>query len=245
MPFDRSRRDVVRAVGSAGLLGVFAPAIITRPAAAQRQEGATGSLDQPEASSGGVEVTPPEDLMREHGVLDRVLLIYEALMPKLSAGENFDPAVLNSSAEIVRNFIQNYHEKLEENYVFPRFRNAGQMIDLVETLRVQHGAGRNVTATILQLAARPPWSDDDRRRLTGAMQSFITMYRPHAAREDTDLFPKLKNVVSANEYDSLAEEFERQEHMLFGDDGFESMVTRVAGLEGAIGIHDLSQFTPP
>ena len=77
MPFDRSRRDAVRAVG---LLGFFAPAIITRPAAAQ-PGGQAGSLDQPEASSGGVEVTPPEDLMREHGVLVRVLLIYEALIP--------------------------------------------------------------------------------------------------------------------------------------------------------------------
>jgi hypothetical protein len=31
---------------------------------------------------------------------------------------------------------------------------------------------------------------DDRRRLVTAMRSFIVMYRPHAAREDADLFPK-------------------------------------------------------
>ncbi|WFU38778.1 hypothetical protein QA640_30830 [Bradyrhizobium sp. CB82] len=63
------------------------------------------------------------------------------------------------------------------------------------------------------------------------MQSFIAIYRPHAAREDTDLFPKLKEVVSSNEYDAMAEDFEKQEHQLFGQDGFEKMAARVAQLE--------------
>lgn len=70
------------------------------------------------------EVTPPEDLMRERGVLDRVLLIYEAGMRKFASNEDFDPAVLVSSAEIVRDFIENYHEKSEEEAVFPRFTKA-------------------------------------------------------------------------------------------------------------------------
>ena len=86
-------------------------------------------------------VTPPEDLMREHGVLDRVLLIYEAGMRKLTANEDFDHSVMISSAEIVRDFIENYHETSEEEHVFPRFMNANQMVNLVNTLLEQHVAG--------------------------------------------------------------------------------------------------------
>jgi hemerythrin-like domain-containing protein len=70
------------------------------------------------------------------------------------------------------------------------------------------------------------------------------MYRPHAAREDTDLFPKLKDLVSSNEYNAMAETFEKKEHELFGEDGFEKMVDRVARLEQSFGIGDLAQFTP-
>ena len=80
--------------------------------------------------------------------------------------------------------------------------------------------------------------------MVGAIHSFITMYRPHAAREDTDLFPLLKGIVSPHEYDAMAEDFEKKEHQLFGGDGFEMMVHRVAGLEQQIGIADLAQFTP-
>jgi hemerythrin-like domain-containing protein len=101
-----------------------------------------------------------------------------------------------------------------------------------------------VTATILQSAPGSGKDGDDRRRLVIALRSFIVMYRPHAAREDTDLFPKLRGLVSANEYDAMGEDFEKKEHELFGEDGFEKMVDRVAQLEQAIGIHDLKQFTP-
>jgi hypothetical protein len=46
------------------------------------------------------EVTPPEDLMREHGLLDRLLLVYEAGIRKLVSNEDFDPVVIVSAAEM-------------------------------------------------------------------------------------------------------------------------------------------------
>ena len=182
--------------------------------------------------------------MREHGVLDRVLLLYEAGIRKFASNDDFDPGLITQSAGIIRDFINNYHEKSEEEHVFPRFRKAGQMADLVDVLLRQHEAGRKVTDNILRLAPAGRSNTDDRKQLVGAMQSFITMYRPHAAREDTDLFPKLKDVVSSNEYDAMAEDFEKKEHQLFGEDGFEKMADRVAQLEQQMGIHDLNQFTP-
>ena len=97
-------------------------------------------------------ISPPEDLMREHGVLDHVLLIYEAGIRCLASGEDFDPAVFTQSAEIVCNFIHDYHKKSEEEHVFPRFRSAGRMVDLVDVLRAQHTAGPRLTERILKAA---------------------------------------------------------------------------------------------
>jgi hemerythrin-like domain-containing protein len=70
------------------------------------------------------------------------------------------------------------------------------------------------------------------------------MYRPHEAREDTDLFPKLRSIVSPHEFDAMAEDFEREERRKFGEDGFERYVERVAALEQALGIHDLARLAP-
>jgi len=85
---------------------------------------------------------------------------------------------------------------------------------------------------------------DDRRKLADAMRKFIRMYNPHEAREDTVLFPEFRKIVSGHEYDSLGEGFEKKEHELFGEEGFEGMVAKVSGIEKKLGIYDLAQFTP-
>src|SRR5205085_2698792 len=203
-----SKRDMVL-LGGALAATVTAPLLLPDQAAAE--EKGVGERRKED-------VTPPEDLMREHGVLDRVLLLYEAGIRKFALNEDFDPGLILQSAEVIRDFINNYHEKSEETHVFPRFKKAGQMGELVDVLLRQHEAGRNLTQTIMRLAPTSRGKGDDRRRLVSSMQSFIAMYRPHAAREDTDLFPKLQKLVSSHEYDAMAEEFEKEEHRLFGED---------------------------
>jgi len=102
-----------------------------------------------------------------------------------------------------------------------------------------------VTAQILQLSTPEAFrSKENRTQLTAACRSFIRMYRPHEAREDTVLFPALHRIVPAKRLQELGEQFEKEERRLFGEDGFEKVVDRVAQIEQAVGIQDLSKFTP-
>jgi hemerythrin-like domain-containing protein len=193
----------------------------------------------------GENISPAEDLMREHGVLNRVLLIYDHHLHLLAAKETFDGSVLASAADVIRHFVEDYHEKLEEDFLFPRFRKAGKLVNLVDTLIAQHRAGRELTAQIRELASVATLkyiSDTD--KLAEALREFLRMYRPHEAREDTVLFPAFRSVVSAHEYAALGEDFEKKEDELFGEDGFFKVVDQVADLEKKLGIYDLSQFTP-
>lgn len=189
-------------------------------------------------------VSPPEDLMQEHGLLNRILLIYDTCRHRLESKEKFPIEAITNAAIIVRVFVENYHEKQEENYLFPRFRKANKLTDLVDVLLKQHNAGRALTDQIKLLAKASARNDTETHKLVKALTSFNTMYRPHEAREDTILFPAFRKIVSQHEYDALGEEFENNEHKLFGEDGFESMVDKVAGIEKTLGIYDLAQFTP-
>lgn len=192
------------------------------------------------------EISPAEDLMREHGVLNRILLVYEECLRRLSAQRpEFAPRLLAEGARIIRNFVEDYHEKLEEDHLFPRFEKAGVQTDLVEILRRQHRAGRTLTDELLHLAnGMEIRSADGQKRLSANITGFIRMYRPHEAREDTVLFPAFRGIVSAHEYASLGEDFERKEHQLFGKAGFEGIVEKVATIEKELGIYDLAKFTP-
>ena len=192
-----------------------------------------------------IEVGPPEDLMREHGVLKRVLLIYGEALRRLNAKQDFPPDALADAAGIIRSFVEDYHEKLEEDFLFPRFEKANQLVDLVKVLRTQHQAGRRVTDITLRFAnLQSLKNESERAQLITSMQQFIRMYNPHEAREDTVLFPAFRKIVSPHEFDSLGEDFEKKEDELFGEDGFEKVVDKVAGIEKRFGIYDLLQFTP-
>lgn len=192
------------------------------------------------------EVSPGEDLMREHGVLKRILLVYEESERRLLAGgANVSPDAIHKSATLIRTFIEDYHEKLEEDFLFPRYRKANKLVELVDVLAAQHKAGRQLTDRTLQLATNAALKDEaNRKSLAASLRQFVRMYAPHEAREDTVLFPALRKIVSANEYDALGEDFEKKEHKLFGEGGFEAIVEKVASIEKELGIYDLAQFTP-
>jgi len=192
------------------------------------------------------EVTPAEDLMREHGVLNRIMLIYDHCRTKLDNSEQFQADVLYNSAMIIRSFIEDYHEMLEEKYLFPRFVDANKLVDLVQLLYVQHHAGKILTDQILRLSNLSSIKNAaESEKLSALLTSFNRMYRPHEAREDSVLFPALKSIVSRNEYFAMGEDFEKKEHELFGADGFTAMVNKVADLEKQLGIYDMALFTPP
>jgi hemerythrin-like domain-containing protein len=193
------------------------------------------------------EVSPGEDLMREHGVLNRILLIYEEGIRRLEApGERVHVDPLVAAANIMRRFIEDYHEKLEEEFLFPRFEKAGKLVELVATLRRQHQAGRKLTDDILHGlgTTKGNASSDANRQIAGSLRAFIRMYRPHEAREDTVLFPALRTVIAPKELDELGERFEEKEHALFGKEGFEGVVLQVTAIETQLGIGDLAAFTP-
>lgn len=190
-------------------------------------------------------VTAPEDLMKEHGVLNRCLLIYEEGVRRIQGRGEVHPEVFSHTAQLVRKFVEEYHEKNEEKYIFPVFEKARKLTDLVDTLKVQHKAGRKVTNEIIRLSEPALFRNDaNRKHVVVLVQSFVRMYRPHESREDTVLFPALRTILTAKQVASLGDRMEEDEHKVLGDEGFEKSVAQVESIEKALGIYDLKQFTP-
>jgi len=190
-------------------------------------------------------VTAPEDLMKEHGVLNRCLLVYEEGLRRLRQKQEVAPQVFQHTAQLVRTFVEEYHEKNEENYIFPEFERAKKLTDLVETLKAQHVAGRKLTTETLRLSQPDAFLiAENRDRLVAACYAFIRMYRPHESREDTVLFPALREILPPDRVTALGDRMEEAEHKVLGDEGFERSVEKVATIEQQLGIFDLNQFTP-
>ena len=190
-------------------------------------------------------ISPPEDLMREHAVLDRILLVYEGGHAARGPGRGHrSRRFSNIPPASSRDFIHDYHEKSEEELIFPRFKTAGRMVELVNVLVVQHGAGRKLTERIL--AAAPQTRNREPREAMGRdIQAFIAMYRPHMPRaRRRTCSPPCASSSPADEYEGMADEMDKRERQAFGADGFEKIAKKVAEIETVIGIHDLDVFTP-
>lgn len=236
-----SRPPVPYVSGRRSLLGLAAVMPVTVAVRlAQAKEGKRKGHAEEEEGIG-----PGEDLMREHGVLRRILLVHGEVLRALQAGKEVNPEVLRRTGKLIRSFVEDYHEKQEEELLFPRFERAGKLLSLVKVLRAQHQAGRTVTDRIVSLATPAGVKEAGaRKELAARLEGFSRMYEPHAAREDTVLFPALREIVSRHEYDALGEQFERREKQLFQGDGFERAVAEVDAIEKLVGIEDLAKFTP-
>ncbi len=181
----------------------------------------------------GEEVSPFEDLMRKHGILNRILLIYEEILSKMESRASFPPEAHADAARLVRDFMEDHHGKLEEDCLFPRFDKDGNLADLVKVLREQHRAGRRLTDHILELATPSRCRTASvRKALACNIRLFSRMYRPHSAREDTVLFPAFYSVVSPEEFDEVVDEFEARELELAGGE----VTDKVADMERTLGI---------
>ena len=201
-----------------------------------------------EEESGAQEVPAVEDLMREHGILRRALLVYSEAAARLASGKaNVPLDALGRTATLFREFGEQYHERdLEEAHVFvPLIKSGGELAALARTLTAQHERGRQITGYLSAVARKRAIGPADTAALSSTLLSFVRMYEHHAAIEDTIIFPAWKAAISPAEYAELGEKFEQLEHAAFGEDGFEKAAKDIASIEQSFGLDDLGALTAP
>ena len=225
--FVSGRRNLLMFAGTAGIGLAFAGA------AAAKEEKKVGAV---------------EDLMREHGVIRRALLVLAESAPLLRASPaNVDPGALNRAAKLFRSFGQDYHERmLEEAIVFPAVKKTGGLAALLAgTLIQQHNRGREIADYILAVTGKGAVGSNETEALARAFETLMVMYDNHTAREDTIVFPAWKDALGDEQLAEMGEKFEQIERRQFGKDGFTSAVAQVSAIEQTLNFADLGKFTAP
>jgi hemerythrin-like domain-containing protein len=241
MSLDATRRKLLFDSIALGFAGAASLPLLAEPFPQQSKVKEKEAAKEPE-------VTATEDLMREHGVLRRALLVFLEVVPKLrqNAG-SVDEAALQQAAKLFRTFGEDYHERmLEEQHIFPLIRKQGpELKRYADILVEQHNRGREVTDYVLAVTKRSRISVAQVEPLAKVLETFVLMYQNHAAREDTIVFPAWKKNFTNKQLDEISDQFEDIEHKMFGKDGFEDAEKQIGRIEGELGFADLAQFTPP
>ena len=143
--FDKGRRRFVTAAGMGGA-GLMLAGTNPRIVRAAERDGEDKEK----------EVSAVEDLMREHGVIRRAILVYREAAVKLRAKPtDVDPDVLRRTALLFRSFGEDYHEKNSKRRTSSR--------------RSRRPAGRRWPISIF-LSLNTTWSGDHRLRAHGDHQ---------------------------------------------------------------------------
>src|SRR5262245_53400112 len=87
-----TRRGFLK-VGGVAAVSLLAPAILP---AGEKRAGMVGDEG----------ITPAEDLMREHGVLKRVMLVYDEIGRRIASKESYPGEVVTAAAKIIRDFVE-------------------------------------------------------------------------------------------------------------------------------------------
>jgi len=250
-PVSISRRDLITGISVVGV-GTLVGACRRRGASGP-SSATNDNEDKEETSTSGsatesTDVTAVEDLMREHGIMRRALLVYQESAIKLRENPSSVPMEqLEKAAQLFRAFGEDYHEKkLEEAFIFPALKKTQTPSAVyVDVLLAQHARGREITDYILAAtkADKLPFSGSN--AFVTALESFVRMYEHHAAIEDTIVFPAWKGTLKEGELDELSAKFEEIEDQTFGEDGFNAALKRIAEIEEGLGMGNLGMFTAP
>jgi len=227
---------------------VIGGALVATGLAACQNQGSAQPGNAAGGENGEEGISAVEDLMREHGVLRRILIVYQETAFRLARDPaRIDAAALGDAATLFRQFGEDYHERgLEERFLFPELQQSGgEAGGLVDTLLAQHQRGREITDYVLQTLRGGSIATAAAEPLSRALLTMNRMYEAHAAWEDTVVFPAWKELMEPARLRELAETFEEIEHQQFGEDGFDEAIRRVRSIEQRLGVADLASFTAP
>lgn len=190
-----------------------------------------------------VKASPIEILMSGHSVLRRGMMIYEEYMRRMEIGEEFNPELIRQTVDIIDAVIMNFHDPIEHTFIFPKFKEADFLSEMCDILKIQHGKSRELQEIILKHLDKIN-EEESKKIIINAMKKIISVLRAHIEREETEMFPYFKDVVTSHEFYELGEKLHKMAVEKWGERLYGSAVDTINNIEKALGINDLDSFTP-
>jgi hemerythrin-like domain-containing protein len=148
-------------------------------------------------------MTAIRDLTYEHALIGRLMMIYEKIIFDFKASNKVNIKLVQHLAKKIRFFVEENHEMIEEEHVFPFLIKQNVDIKEINELIRQHRIGRAITSILM--------IENDVNIIIKNMIEFVKIYRFHALFEDSiilDHFDKRLNDVEKKNYEELFEKLE-------------------------------------
>jgi hemerythrin-like domain-containing protein len=166
---------------------------------------------------------PIETLSNEHGLIRQYLDVLAIAAEKIEEGQYPSEAFFEKAVEFSRTFADHFHHFKEEHVLFVQLaqKKKGEVDAQLEALRYEHERGRSLVTGIE--AAVPGYAANDPIKtgeLLENMAAYASLLRHHIHVEDHVFYPMARKTLTEQEFEVLAQEFEKQNEK-HGSDTFE------------------------
>jgi hemerythrin-like domain-containing protein len=158
--------------------------------------------------------TATDTLRAEHDAILRMLDAAEQLAGRIESGHAVSPGPLEGLLEFFKVFADSCHHGKEEDLLFPLLErkglpNAGGPIGV---MLAEHGQGRELIRRMTEAAAQCRAGDQAAAKTwASAAGSYAALLRAHIHKENQILFVMAERMLTGEEQDRLAAEFEKLE----------------------------------
>jgi hemerythrin-like domain-containing protein len=159
-------------------------------------------------------MTPIELLMHEHEIILMVLGAVEREAQQIQDGGPVDAGKIDQMVDFIRNFADRCHHAKEEDLLFVRMQERGMPAQggPIGVMLMEHVEGRRLVKAVAE--ALPAAAKGDPQAVAAVRDSLLgyaRLLRAHIGKEDNILYPMADRILTPEDQQWLAQEFDRVE----------------------------------
>lgn len=176
-----------------------------------------------------------EVIRKEHKVINLALDGVRRELTEVREAGSLDFRRLEKILDFVRNFVDRCHHAKEEELLFRKLEEKGQAEaqGLLAELRAEHRQGRELLAAIAQAAPRARSEDQPAlQTVAGHLRAYLELLTGHLNKEDELLLSLADRLLTPQEQEAVAEDFEKFEASEMGPgvhDKYHALAHELAG----------------
>jgi hemerythrin-like domain-containing protein len=158
--------------------------------------------------------TATEVLMKEHQAILKMVEASETVAKRLKEGEKVPADILAAFQEFFKIFADQCHHGKEEDIFFPLLEARGmpKRGGPLGVMLNEHEVGRALVREMHQAAeAYATGAEGSGAHWAQAAEQYAALLRSHIDKEDNVLFPMAERLLSGNELERVAGDFEKHE----------------------------------
>src|SRR5512136_43627 len=153
-------------------------------------------IDQPQGSVRLMK--PTEDLMNEHRVIERMLVIVQRAADRLEDGQAVEADVFTGAVDFFKNFADRCHHGKEEKLLFEKLieRGMSRTEGPIAVMLREHDLGRAYVREIGELSSKG-FDAGSKAGLIENGRAYAKLLHQHIQKEDRVLYPTANRILTA------------------------------------------------